>query len=248
MNKELIKKRFAKNLNSYNENAKIQKIMAEKLLSYLPDTRFDNILEIGCGTGFLTELAAKKLEFKTYTANDIVPECEGFIKNIDQKIGFTCSDIEAGLKNSTKTYDLIISNATFQWIENLEGFVSLLVSKLTRGGILLFSTFGKENFKEIACASGKTLDYYSIPELDSMLEGLEHSIEEEVLVLKFSAPKAVLKHMSLTGVNAIEAESWTKSDLRRFEEAYDSECSLTYNPIYVLIKNQPGGYYQRSAI
>ena len=248
MNKELIKKRFAKNLNSYNENAKIQKIMAEKLLSYLPDTRFDNILEIGCGTGFLTELAAKRLTFKTYTANDIVPECEGFIKNIDPKIRFTCSDIEAGLENSTKKHNLIISNATFQWIENLEGFVSLLVSKLPRGGILLFSTFGKENFKEIACASGKMLDYYSISELDSMLEGLEHSIEEEVQVLKFRAPKEVLKHMSLTGVNAIKAESWTKSDLRRFEEAYDSGCSLTYNPIYVLIKNQPGGYYQRNAI
>ena len=29
MNKNLIQKRFAKNLNTYNDNAKIQKIMAE---------------------------------------------------------------------------------------------------------------------------------------------------------------------------------------------------------------------------
>ena len=33
MNKELIQQRFAKNLSTYNENAKIQKRMAEKLVS-----------------------------------------------------------------------------------------------------------------------------------------------------------------------------------------------------------------------
>ena len=34
MNKNLIQKRFAKNLNTYNDNAKIQKIMAENLYHY----------------------------------------------------------------------------------------------------------------------------------------------------------------------------------------------------------------------
>ena len=50
MNKDLIKKRFAKNLRTYNENAKIQKIMAENLIKYLDKKDFSNILEVGCGT------------------------------------------------------------------------------------------------------------------------------------------------------------------------------------------------------
>lgn len=63
MNKNLIQKRFAKNLNTYNDNAKIQKIMAEKLVSLSDRKDYDSILEIGCGTGLLTEKVLKKLYF-----------------------------------------------------------------------------------------------------------------------------------------------------------------------------------------
>ena len=35
MNKELIHNRFAKNLKNYNENAKIQKRMAERLMTFI---------------------------------------------------------------------------------------------------------------------------------------------------------------------------------------------------------------------
>ena len=135
MNKELIKKRFSKNLDTYNDNASIQKRMAEHLISFLDKRKFPGILEIGCGTGVLTELAFKNLEFETYTANDIVDECEKFIKKISAKIDFVPSDIEIFLKNNQKKYDLIISNAVFQWIENYEEFINLVLSKLNRGGI-----------------------------------------------------------------------------------------------------------------
>ena len=86
MNKDLIQKRFAKNLDTYNDNAKIQKKMAERLLSFLDRKDFDDILEIGCGTGFLTQLVNDKFNFKTYTANDIVESCEKYVKEINPEI------------------------------------------------------------------------------------------------------------------------------------------------------------------
>ena len=55
MNKELIQSRFSKNLASYNEQAKIQKRMAEKLISFAEKKEYHSVLEIGCGTGFLTK-------------------------------------------------------------------------------------------------------------------------------------------------------------------------------------------------
>ena len=86
MNKDLIKKRFSRKLESYNENAKVQKQMCEKLLSYIPkDRKYENILEIGCGTGLLTKLATDNLEYCSYIANDIVPTCEEYIKKINPK-------------------------------------------------------------------------------------------------------------------------------------------------------------------
>ena len=242
MNKDLIQKRFAKNLDTYNDNAKIQKKMAERLLSFLDRKNFDDILEIGCGTGFLTQLVNDSFNFNTYTANDIVESCEKYVKEINPKINFIPADIEKAVENSDKKYDLIISNAVFQWVENLESFIKLLVSKLNEGGILLFSTFGPENFREVNFVLGKTLPYYSANELQEIIKDYKNIVEQEMHVMAFKTPKDILKHIKSTGVNALEMVSWTKTDMQKFENGYNNFCSgiptLTYHPIYVRIENK----------
>ena len=242
MNKDLIQKRFAKNLDTYNDNAKIQKKMAERLLSFLDRKDFDDILEIGCGTGFLTQLVNDSFNFNTYTANDIVESCEKYVKEINPKINFIPADIEKAVENSDKKYDLIISNAAFQWVENLESFIKLLVSKLNEGGVLLFSTFGPENFREVNFVLGKTLPYYSANELQQIIQDYKIIVEQEMHVMAFKTPKDILKHIKSTGVNALEMVSWTKSDMKKFENGYNNFCSgiptLTYHPIYVKIENK----------
>ena len=241
MNKELIKKRFRRKLNSYNENARIQKQMAEKLISMInPTPNSTTILEIGCGTGLLTELVVNKLPFSSYIALDIVPECENYIKGIHSEIEFISSDIEEYIEATDKNFDLIISNASLQWVENFPDFVQKLEKKLKPNGKLLFSTFGKENFREIYYVLGKSLKYYSKKELQDILVEYKPLIEEEVRIMAFDTPKDVLKHIQNTGVNAISPEVWTKNDLINFGKAYNSFCfnrpTLTYNPIYVLIQ------------
>lgn len=243
MNKELIKQRFKRKLNSYNENARIQKQMAEKLINMIspePVNSGVSILEIGCGTGLLTELANKKFEYSNYTALDIVPECESFIKNINQNIEFISSDVEEYIKKTDEKYDIIISNASLQWVESLPDFINKLLEKLTPKGKLLFSTFGKENFREIYYVLGKTLTYFSKSELENILKNHLPKIEEEVRVMAFKTPKDVLKHIQNTGVNALSQEAWTKKDFISFEKEYNSFCAnrptLTYNPIYILIQ------------
>ena len=240
MNKELVKLRFKKNLNTYEENACIQDKMAKKLLSFLDSTKYNNILEIGCGRGLLTRVINERFIFERYTANDIVKECEKYIKEINNDITFMLGDIEQEIKNNTEKYDLIISNASFQWIENLPEFINALIQRLNNNGILLFSTFGKENFREILYTQEKQLKYYSVQELKNILEKYSPKIEEEVHLMSFKQPKEVLKHIHSTGVNAIESTFWTRKDLENFENLYNNFCSnhptLTYNPIYVIMQ------------
>ena len=241
MNKDLINSRFAKTLSTYEENALIQKRMAKRLLEFLNKKNFSSILEIGCGTGLLTKLVNENLEFEVYKAVDIVSECESYINNISEKIKFVGADFEEYLVNSSERYDLIISNASLQWAEDFEKTVNVLKSRLNSNGVLLFSTFGKENFREIYHVIGTTLNYYSIKELNLMFDDFSSKIEEEIHIVSFNNPKDVLRHLQATGVNAIESKSWTKSDLLKFENGYNNLCSrritLTYNPIYVLIQN-----------
>lgn len=236
MNKELIKERFSKSLSSYDENARIQKKMAERLVGFLNTNSYENILEIGCGTGFLTKLLNKNLTFKNYTAIDIVGDCREYIKNINPQINFINGDIENFIDKNNKKYDLIISNAALQWVENFEETVKRVKNCLTGNGELIISTFGKENFREIEFITGVSLNYYSLKELEALFPGSK--IYPEIHVMAFNSPKDVLKHLQLTGVNAIESKSWTKKDLTRFENAYRNICpirpTLTYNPVYIM--------------
>ena len=241
MNKELIKKRFGRKLSTYDENARIQKQMAEKLINMIPGNGCcKNILEIGCGTGLLTKLAESRLSFKNYTALDIVSECESFIKEINPEMEFVGEDIEKYVEETNVSYDLIISNASLQWVENIPEIAEKLIEKLEDGGTLLFSIFGCENFREICYIIGKTLPYLSKKELEQKLSKFFPYIEEEIRIMAFSSPLDVLKHIQNTGVNALNQESWTKNDLIRFENEYNSLCAnhptLTYNPIYVKIQ------------
>ena len=241
MNKNLIKKRFAKNLDGYNKNAKIQKRMAHKLKNYLSQKHYNNILEIGCGTGFLTKQINENITFNNYIAVDIVPTCKDFISNINKKIEFIESDIEEFLKQCGQKYDLIISNASLQWTESFVNTVKSLHCLLNHDGELIFSTFGKENFREIYKILGLTLEYYSTEELKTIFKEYDTTIEEEIYVTNYSSPREVLKHLQITGVNAlVENERWTKGKLLEFEHFYKNICpkmiTLTYNPIYLKLK------------
>ncbi len=237
INKELIHDRFAKNLKNYDENAKIQKRMAERLMTFVKKHSPEKILEIGCGTGFLTKLISENLEYETFVALDIVEECKDFIKNIDTKIIFTPADVEEYLKENLERYDLIISNASLQWVEDFEGIVNTLKNRLNNEGELIFSTFGNENFREIFHVLGTTLKYYSYNELVTMFPN--SIIEPEIHIMAFDSPKEVLRHLQLTGVNGVESKAWTKKDLIKFENGYKNLCNhrptLTYNPVYIKI-------------
>ena len=162
IDKTLVKERFKKNLKTYKDNSVIQNKMADKLISMISNNP-KSILELGCGTGVLTEKLINKYNFIKYNASDIVLECEPYIRKISDKINFIQSDIEEF--EFKEKYDLIISNATFQWIENLEPFIEKLKKQLNPNGELIFSTFGEDNLKEINNITQVGLKYFSLQEL-----------------------------------------------------------------------------------
>ncbi len=241
INPQKVKKQFEKSLDKYSENAIVQKIMAEKLVKNLPENSYSAILELGCGTGILTKEIAQKINFDHYIANDLLIKAKKYANLILPNSEFIVGNaqkISVGSK-----VDLVISNAMFQWLKKLDTAAEHFRTFLNPEGILAFSTFSPENFKEIKAVTGLSLEYKNKNELCEILQPYFEiiSIEEFEKVLKFNSPLELLAHMKNTGVNSLNNDSWTFKDVKdfckNFSEKYP-ENTLTYAPIIVIAKRK----------
>lgn len=241
VNKELVKKRFEKNIETYPDNAVVQKQIAKNLVSNLiklKGSRYDRIFEIGCGAGLLTKNIVKDIEFSEFFSNDITNAAQRKMKKISDCINFIGGDCEAIAM--PKDLDLIISNSTFQWVNNLEQLLDKIALCLNKNGVLAFTTFGAENFYQIKNITGKSLNYCSKETIEALLEKDFEIIysSNKLIELEFDSAEDILRHMKLSGVNSLESTSWTKNDLKHFLKEYNKsytnekgKLTLTYNPI-----------------
>ncbi|RAP26199.1 hypothetical protein C2W64_02031 [Brevibacillus laterosporus] len=161
-NKLHIQQRFNQKASTYDQHAIVQKQMADQLLQsfqskYLPS----RVLEIGCGTGYLTKKMVTYPRLLThYTALDLADKMlmrtEQAIRDhhdqftLPASLQLVCADIEDWAHTVTdSSYDLILSNACFQWLLYPQKTLSQLHRILQSEGHLLFSTFGPLTFHEL---------------------------------------------------------------------------------------------------
>ena len=140
--------------------------------------------------------------------------------------------------------DLVISNAMFQWLDNLEQGVNVISDYMTQDGILAFSTFAPDNFKQIREITGLTLNYKSLEEVENVLKNSEFEILYSVNFrqdLKFNSALEVLAHMKKTGVNSLSEKVWDIKKIKDFCDKYAQKypsVTLTYSPIIVIAKRK----------
>ncbi|MCM1009586.1 MAG: malonyl-ACP O-methyltransferase BioC [Fusobacterium sp.] len=240
VNPKLLKQKFEKSMPKYNENAFVQREMAEQLVRLLiqtSDKNFSHILELGSGTGLLTELIVKELQFERLTCNDLVEKSKVYLDKIvadyDFIAGNSCKIKPAGAVN------LILSNAMFQWFSSLTAPLEHYCRILEKNGILAFSTFSKDNFKEIRDALGVSLNYFSVDEIRSVLEKDFEILDivEFERVLNFNTPLELLAHLKNTGVNSLNSKKMTFHDIKEFCDN-NSASTLTYAPVIVIAKKK----------
>jgi malonyl-ACP O-methyltransferase BioC len=251
INKQRVRNSFTKSLFSYNQHAAIQASMADDLVYHLRRWHpigFDRVLEFGCGAGLLTDKLLKSFQIRTLYVNDLVEECRqtiaGLMKQYPESMfDFIGGDIEE-LSRLPERLDLIISNATVQWLTDLPTFFPKMKTLLKSGGLLVFSTFGPENLREIRRLTGVSLSYPAYKELQSLMKQHFQIVwcEEIPITLNFSSPRAVLRHLRLTGVTGVSRQHWTKTRLQEFEQQYweafstRNQIPLTYHPILCIVK------------
>jgi malonyl-CoA O-methyltransferase len=254
IDKQLVRDRFRRTLFSYGRHAVVQKAMARELAEIIcqqePGRSFERVLEVGSGSGALMAELLARCSVNTYYANDLVAESRTSLQGVLDRLPvgefhFLAGDIE-NLELLPSSLDLVVSNATLQWLNDLDGFFRKVSLHLKPGGTLAFTTFGPSNMREIASVEGVGLSYHSLGELE-LLAGRYFEINvsrEETLRMEFSSPEAMLHHIRSTGVNGLLRRSWTKSRYLHFIKEYrrlfstDNGVYLTYHPLYCCMKKR----------
>ena len=219
---------FGKNFSTYDENAIIQKKVAENLTNFISkkfnNQKFDKVIELGCGTGIFTREFLKKIEINEIDLNDCF-NTRDYFKEINYK-NFICDDMnEAIIKN----YDIVISSSSFQWIEDLEKLIESISKKSEK---LAFSIYIDGNLREIAEHFGVGLKYKKIEDiliiLKKYFKNTEYYSEEKTL--NFSSPIEALRHLKRTGVTIKNKTSIY--DIKSYKNTL-----LTYNMAYFISYN-----------
>lgn len=140
---------------SYEQSAHIQKIVAKRLISFIKNLDIDikkplSILEIGCGTGLLTQYLLKLFPQARFIITDISPH---MIERVKDKFAKKHSNIQFRVMDGeaidlTQSFDLIFSSLAFQWFENLETSIQKIIELLNPNGYLLCSTLTQKSFEE----------------------------------------------------------------------------------------------------
>jgi malonyl-CoA O-methyltransferase len=261
-------RRFSAGAARYEAHAHAQRLSAVDLLAYTeaslgpaPDGgRAFKIFEPGCGTGLYTRMLLDAFRDASVFGVDISEAMVRVAKRgiDDPRVRLAVADAEEIAKGS---YDLVTSNAVFQWFLSLPRTLARMATLLPRGGLLTFSFFGPETYAELDAALRASALRRGAHDGERVAAALFHSREEISDALSAAFPRwevverryhqefptlpDLLRSIRYTGTRGGGTrESWSPGKLARVEEAYrerDGAIRTTYQVFLCRGETRGGG-------
>ncbi len=153
IDKRQARRAFERAAACYDEVAVLQRETAQRMLQRLDYIRYQPgvILDVGAGTGEATLALAKRFrQARTIALDFALPMLQRARKRGSwlRRPRCVCGDAEQ-LPLADQSVDLIFSNATLQWCNDLEGALREFLRVLRPDGLLLFSTYGPATLQEL---------------------------------------------------------------------------------------------------
>lgn len=237
--KNLVKRRFERSFEDYDKNAAAQKLIADKLFEILVKycgNTFNNVFEIGCGTGIFTSKLSE-LHIQKLILNDLSEHAAHFNTGCDFLHG------DAEIIDYPANLDLIVSSSTVQWFDDFENFLLKAYNSLNTGAYLVFSTFLCKNFSQIGEVFNVSLNYLTSQKLKELSQKHFELVcfDDEIFTFYFKDLEDILRHLKHTGTNSLKAMRLTRSSLLKYRNLYKKLAAqkglpLTYNPAYIVLR------------
>jgi len=246
--KHRVQRSFSRSFASYHQAAGQQSRIADRLVQDLRDCgapqHFASALELGCGTGHLTQRLCAAFGFEALTVNDLSPEAEETARAAGAR--FRCGDA-TGIEWPQRP-ELIASASMIQWLPDPAALLRRAAAALAPGGWLAIAGFGPQQYRELAQvgsaarAPGLCMPQDLAAAVQAEMDIL--AIGDAQQILHFATPRTVLEHLRKTGVNGRAKAPWSKSRLRHFLQEYvvhfggQRGVPLTYHAIWLIARKR----------
>lgn len=141
---------FGEAAGTYEGAGGLQRLVAENLAAMLPPLDLaprPNVLEIGCGTGFLTRaMQAKYGPAPRYVLTDMALPMLEACREATPEAHYLCMDGQR--PGVGPVFNLIASSMTVQWFDDPVETLDRLRGLLIEGGSLYYAMPGPDNFRE----------------------------------------------------------------------------------------------------
>lgn len=232
VDKETVGRNFTHGAPTYDEEASVQRTMAQRLSDMWRRSSSGRIIrdavEIGTGTGLFTRCYLswlKGAELSFWDLADMGPDLPGRKKICDAELEIR------SLPDAS--VDAISASASVQWFNSLRRFLEECGRVLRPGGQMVLSTFGRQTFRELEGIVSPSATYFGREELLTLMpDSLNPEIADgPSMTVEFESPSALLRHMSLTGVNTSSSGSIVaaRTILKK------GITTLTYHPVYAIL-------------
>lgn len=255
IDKSRVRQSFSRQAPVYEDNAPLQKEVAEKLISLVSprftihDSRL-TALDIGIGTGFASKEVSKRFPRAIIFGCDIA---YGMLKEAD-KTGAILTEADAEhLPYISNTFDLAFSSLAFQWT-NLRDSINEAFRVLRPHGRIYFSTFGEKTLMELADSysaalglldTGKatgTMKFEASERIKTIMESTgfkDVEVKTDLTTYSYPSPQALLRSLKAIGAGNPSREFHPSRTLlhetfRVYKEKYGNEDAIpaTFEIVY----------------
>lgn len=146
----MIGSRFSAAAETYDRHARPQLALAQSVISILPETYPEQILELGSGTGQLTRLLTERFPDVPIDAVDIAEKMIEHSRTAFQhhpQINWIIGDAQTFRKDDL--YPLIISSSALHWVTDLQATCENIFKSLEPGGTFALGMMLRGTLKEL---------------------------------------------------------------------------------------------------
>jgi len=254
LDKLKIKHAFSNASNTYDSVAQLQReVGCDLLTQFLSKKLTGNVIDIGCGTGFLTQALLPDCENVNLIALDLaLPMLRATREKLVDSVSYVCADAE-NLPFAKDSIDTLLSNVALQWCQPIDGALNELQRILNKDCTLIFSTFGSQTLCELKTAWASVDDFphvntfYNAQQLQQSLQkaGFNHlEIKVQQYLPRYESVLDLmreLKHIGAHNVHSARSRHLTtKTALQTMIENYprtkSGEIVATFEVIFVKAK------------